>query len=571
MKLLFENNKYICQSRFEEKEIPKEAGFSWDKSGKYWWTSDPDKALILIQFADEDCKKVLEIWNEQKKVSIEASRAMDANIEIPLPQKINPRTGKPYELRPYQKAGIKYMLEFKNCLNGDDMGTGKTVMCMGCINVLKPNKILIISTKSSTYIWEEHLKSWLVEKIKIIRMTPDSPYAIMSYANAIIFNYDIIFKYIDAINSIDWDLIIIDEIHKIKSKKARRSYVIYGKRGNQKENIPEIKKLSAKRIIGLTGTLIVNKPHESFYILNYLMPDIFPNWYKFVSRYCNAHQGRFGMDITGASNLEEYQAKIRANGFIRREKKDVLTELPPKTREIITLQSNGNISLLKEEINLYDKYENIKMQLKNLDKNSLSYKQNLSQLKSEMMISFSEFSKIRHKTALAKVPAVIDYIKDMLEENDKIVVFAHHLDVIQGIQNAFKDCSVKLIGDMSVMERENSKERFYSDPDIKLFIGSIMACGEAISLQGSSLELFIEFDPRPGIMNQCEDRLHGILRGKMDENGNYIPLTIQHLILEGSIDVRIANILVEKQEIIDRATNWNESFDKSIYEEINNA
>jgi acyl-CoA reductase-like NAD-dependent aldehyde dehydrogenase len=47
---------------------------------------------------------------------------------------------------------------------------------------------------------------------------------------------------------------------------------------------------------------------------------------------------------------------------------------------------------------------------------------------------FNEMSKLRHDTAVVKVPAVIDFVRDAIEASGKVVLFAHHKDVVQAIR-----------------------------------------------------------------------------------------------------------------------------------------
>ena len=523
MKLLFENNKYICQSRFEEKEIPKEAGFSWDKTLKCWWTSDPDKALILIQFADENCKKQLEIWNEQKKISIEASRAMDADMDIPKPDGL--------DYFPFQKAGINYAMQHPNCIIADEMGLGKTIQAIGIINLNHPAKIIIVCPASLKLNWRNELQKWLTHKYRIAVINSGDPYGILSAAEILIFNYDILVKYIEAINQMEWDLAIFDESHKLKNPKSNRS-----KAGLS---------IKSKQRLFLTGTPILNRTVELFPILKSIDPQRWGNWYKYVSRYCNGHHNRWGMDVSGASNLEELQEKLRSTCMVRRLKKDVLTELPAKTRQIIALSPNGATSLIQKENQMYDKYEGLQSRIGQLNKEDSGYKQAVESLRNQIMVAFSEISKLRHQTALAKLPVAIEYIENALEETDKLVVFAHHHDVISGIKNKFPDISVCLTGEMNINDRQNSVDKFQNDEKVKLFIGSIQAAGVGITLTAASNVIFVELDWVPGNMSQAEDRSHRI--------GQIESVMIQHLVLDGSLDSKIAKILIEKQEIIDKA------------------
>jgi SWI/SNF-related matrix-associated actin-dependent regulator 1 of chromatin subfamily A len=213
--------------------------------------------------------------------------------------------------------------------------------------------------------------------------------------------------------------------------------------------------------------------------------------------------------------------------MIRRLKKDVLTELPDKTRQVVEISSQGYEKVLAKEQKRLSGYKD---QVKGL---SLG------------VTDFSEVARIRHETALAKVPAVVKHLKDLLEEQSKVVCFAWHRDVIEKINEAFKN-SVVVTGATPLKKRQEYIDRFQADSNCcNLFIGNIMAAGTGITLTASSCVVFAELDWVPGNIAQAEDRCHRV--GQSDN------VLVQHVVLERSIDAYIAKMLVQKQEVIDTA------------------
>ena len=209
--------------------------------------------------------------------------------------------------------------------------------------------------------------------------------------------------------------------------------------------------------------------------------------------------------------------------MIRRLKKDVYKELPNKLYQVIKLPLSSFSSLVAEEIAILKKYKQqynkVKAKYKKLQKQyqktkTVQTKEELSRLLQQMLsikrYAFSEISKVRHKTALAKIDHAIAHIENILENVDKLVVFAHHKDVIKALYNHFKDIAVKLTGEDKLEDREKVVKEFQNNPNIKLFIGSIQACGVGITLTASNTVLFVELDWTPANMRQAEDRVHRI-------------------------------------------------------------
>jgi len=87
-----------------------------------------------------------------------------------------------------------------------------------------------------------------------------------------------------------------------------------------------------KRLLLLSGTPILARPCELFNLLRMLRPDIFNNFFQFADRYCNPKETQYGMDYSGAANIRELHYLLENKIMVRRLKKDVLKELPPKIR-----------------------------------------------------------------------------------------------------------------------------------------------------------------------------------------------------------------------------------------------
>lgn len=157
-------------------------------------------------------------------------------------------------------------------------------------------------------------------------------------------------------------------------------------------------------------------------------------------------------------------------------------------------------------------------------------------------IAFIEMSEARHKVALAKLPHVIEHLKDALEEG-AVVCFAHHRDIIAALKAEFPD-AVTITGDTPLAARQEAVDAFQAGRT-NLFIGNIQAAGVGITLTRSAHVIFAELDWVPGNLTQAEDRTHRI--------GQTASVLVQHLVLEGSVDAIMARKIIAKQEVIAKA------------------
>lgn len=477
---------------------------------------------------------------EKRAATADASRAQDANIDIPIPEGL--------ALLPYQKAGVAYALDRVGTLIGDEMGLGKTVQAIAIANVTKAKRILVICPSSLRLNWQREIGRWQTLNLPTtvviagdeLDTTADGWYVI---------NYDIIDRYDAQTKTKLWDIIIIDECHYLKNPQAQRTRNILGYKNSKKNiNIPAIP--AAKKVL-LTGTPILNRPVELFTLINYLDPLRWNSWYSYAKRYCNAHSNGFGLEVKGAANLDELQARLRETVMVRRLKKDVLTELPAKVRQVVVLEPSSDVArdAIRREVDLYDSRQKdiqeaaYEAQRAEVEGDEQAYKDAVKRLRQAQGVLFTEVAKVRHEVAQAKIPDVIEHLKSC---GTKTVVFAHHKDVVAAIVNAVQDEGVvSVTGDTALQDRQDAVDRFQSDPGCKFFVGNIKAAGVGLTLTASSHVVFAELDWTPGNVTQAEDRCHRI--GQRDS------VFIEHIVLDGSLDARIAKMLVEKQRIIDLA------------------
>jgi len=363
---------------------------------------------------------------------------------------------------------------------------------------------------------------------------PDGPHVI-------IINYDILESWISQLDKMKFQCAIADEIHFCKNFKTIRAKATH----KVAKSIPHF--------LALSGTPILNRPAELITPLRILgvFNTLFGNWKSFVTKYCAAFQGRFGWDTTGASNLEELQDRLRSTIMVRRLKKDVLTELPAKRRQIIELPWNGAEQILEkerigwQEANHRLEELQIAAEIAKASDDPEVYREAVQALKREAVVAFSTMSKLRHDTAVAKIPQAIEHLKDAIEASGKVICFVHHHDVVDALKDHFGDQAVVLTGRTKNEDRQAAVDRFQNDPGCTLFIGSIQAAGVGITLTAASHVVFCELDWVPGNMCQAEDRAHRI--------GQQESVLIQHLVFDGSLDANMAKTLVHKQAIIEKA------------------
>jgi len=503
---------YLRGNTFDIKDELKSRGLKWGAEKKIWYTGN-EKIFndVLVEYKDqieidqESFDKYNDYVNKNKTLS--RAKEIEENIEIPLPPG--------YILYPFQKVGVKFLMTHKYALLADEMGLGKTVMAYSTINYLMNNKnivnnVLIICPKTAKSVWE-YEQRWLVSQS----------------LNIDIYNYDILEKFLDNINGKKYDIIIFDEAHYLKNNKAIRTKLskeIIKFQAAQNNNL---------NVWLLTGTPLMNRLKELYNLLKLIKHPIANNYDSFSDRYLILN--RWGAE-TGQKNLEELEGILRGTVMLRRQKRDVLPELPEKIIQIL-ISGNLDKESTEKELSAFSEYEKIENNIKTAMNPDV-----LRELTSKRNMIFEEMSKIRHADAIKKLPYVIEYIEDVLENKDKVVVFAHHHDVIDTIYEHFKDMSVKYTGEENEEERKRAISEFNTNHNIKLFIGSLRAASVSITLTIADTVIFVEMDWNVSVNKQAEDRLLRI--------GQKNSVSVIYTVMDNSIDKLILQKNFEKEKMI---------------------
>lgn len=348
--------------------------------------------------------------------------------------------------------------------------------------------------------------------------------------------YNISLFLLDYIKSLkNIDLLVLDEAHVIKNLQSATT-----------KNILKIRKY-CDRIVAMTGTPILNRPEEMWSIFTLLdYKHLFGGTKdNFLKTYCggvyNFRFNRMEADFSRVPDhiKNEFQLKLRTNFMIRRLKKDVLKDLPEKIRSIIPL--SVDTSFLRD----FKGIESITTNLTNLASNVNESNASTNILSGLKLTDVTEIAKIRYATGVSKVRECIDYINTYLEEDEPVIIFGHHKDVLERYKYNFPHASM-ITGDTPEPQRIKEVEKFQSGKT-NVFIGNFVAAGVGITLTRSSHVFFVEMDFVPANMIQAEDRANRI--------GQKFPVTVHYLVAENTPDIFIAETIIRKMKIIDRLLN----------------
>lgn len=475
----------------------------------------PDPIIIAEQ--------VQEFTEEEWEDPIESQKKLIADTQIDPERLMIPG------LRPYQVDFVKYMIAKKGrAFLGDSMGAGKTISALAWLVYSDAYPALIVVNAPTKLQWYQQYRDWLKKTpgadYRCQILSGQKPYKLDPNVSCII-NWDILHHWKDALAQFGFKYLVGDEVQAIGNPESKRAIAFR----MLSKVIPEC--------VCMSGTPARSKPAQFWTVLNIMMPAEFPNYYKYLYRYCEPKSTPWGMQFNGASHVQELHYKM-SQCLLRRTKEEVMKWLPPKTMEVVPLEIDKTLE---------NEYR---------DQEAEIYKEGTSDLHQRVADLM--------RTAYAlKEKSLLRWVEDFLDSGNKLLLFAWHRDVVDLLVDSLKKYHpVKIYGGISVSAREDAKTTFIQDDKCRIMVANIQAGGVGIDgLQKVCNHVaFAEFSHTPLDHRQAEDRLH---RGGQD-----LPVTSYYLIAPGTVDDDSVEVLDDRAQMLDNALDGHRTADVNLIGEI---
>jgi SWI/SNF-related matrix-associated actin-dependent regulator 1 of chromatin subfamily A len=402
------------------------------------------------------------------------------------------------KLYPHQEQAKQFLLAQKRAILADQPRVGKTLPTTAA--ALENLPALIVCPAIAKTVWEAAFN----------KLAPDVSVRVISGRNdamkttsdkVVVVNYDLLQYF----NNAGFQTLVLDECHRLANPKAHRT----------KAAMLLMKQID--RVYALSGTLVPNKPAELWPILHGL--GIYRGgWFDFVYRYAKAWNPPWGgLDVSGASNIPELKELVRPH-MLRRKKEDIFMNYKEPQVSLITF----DLAVDKRE--------------QEFDADALMANPNA-------LLAFEGLSEIMREAGIKKAPLAADFIDDLLRAGEPVVVFAHHKEVVNILEDELRiHKPVKVVGDTPKAQRQKNIDAFQAGKT-KCFIGNIGSCGEGIDLSVADTIVFVEPTWQTSALEQASSRVENITK-----NGTK-PL-IYLLTVRASLDHNILKRVIEKQNII---------------------
>jgi len=456
-------------------------------------------------------------------------------------------------LYPYQREDVGWMKEHPRCLNGNFLGAGKTIEALALVESYDLQHVLVICPKSLINEWFWQVETWLDGDALTPLETSQYDHRLagldLKGPRVVIANYDLLAnpKCWSALRSVKWDLIIFDEAHRLKNHKAKRTRNAY------------LLTPYAQRVLLMTGTPIQNSPADLFPLFHIMNPAKYHNYHWWVNTFCVMEEEEIwlkGSDgkprprlikriVPGKTNHTIELNQLLHMYMIRREKHEVLKDLPPKVYRTIPVslghERSQYLQMQEEYFALLDNGELI------TSPKAAAQMMRLRQICCDPYLLSTNGD--RPSSTTNKTQALLDLLEDT--DDQKMVVYTYFEQYVRILSQELTKAGINHVivtGKEKGTQRTIAQQQFQNDPTVRVMLGTIGALQEGLTLTEAKMVVFADRWFNPSVNEQCEDRVYGRVNKGLDQKESTL---IIDLFNEGTIEEHVHAIIWCIQQMTD--------------------
>ena len=437
-------------------------------------------------------------------------------------------------LHPYQQKGFEWLIQLRQLGMGgilaDEMGLGKTVQTIAAIRHSVENErerlpSIIVMPTSLLYNWQSEFRRFAPDvKVQIVsgsrskRQLLLEDFAGSGAPDVLLTSYPLIRQDIDLLREIPFRYAVLDEAQFIKNTLSLSARAA--------------KRLQAQTRLALSGTPMENNVAELFSLFDFVLPGYLPKAREFLRRY------------DGGRNAEDLMARIRPF-LMRRLKKDVMAQLPPKIESLIPVTMPGD----------QRKVYNAVLAQKRLRIEGLMEHSQLSFGRAQVLQALMELRQICCHPSLVlphytgesgKLTLLMDILPEALLDGHRVLIFSQFTQMLKILRRSLNQEGIQTLyldGDTKPEERQELTERFNAG-GAPVFLISLKAGGTGLNLTGA--DTVIHFDPwwNPSSEDQAADRAHRL--------GQEKPVQVLRLVMQGSVEEQVLQMSRSKRRLFEK-------------------
>jgi hypothetical protein len=471
-----------------------------------------------------DAEELIQTRLVQERLRVEADKVRTCVEHHPLRSSLLKT-----ELLPYQLDGIAFAVGAGRAVLADDMGLGKTIQGIGVAELLAQwaeiSRVLVVCPASLKSQWRTEIARFSHRPASLV--IGDASARSAQYAQGEFFticNYEQILRDVSIVETVNWDLIILDEGQRIKNWETKTSQII--------------RSLNSTFRLVLSGTPLENHLGELFTVTQFVDESLLGPAHQFFHRHRVVDENG---KVIGYRRLDELRESLRPV-LLRRTRGQVARQLPERTDELVRIRPTA------EQLEIHDSQLRV-----------------VAQIVRKKFLTEMDLLRLRRALAIARMSADSTFLVDQTEPeysskldrlaellcdlsedpSTKIVIFSEWrrmLDRITLILERLELDFVRLDGQVPQRQRPGLVSRFQNDPDCRVIMMT-NAGSTGLNLQSANVVINVDLPWNPAVLEQRIARAHRM--------GQQNPVHVYKLVTENTIEERLLDALDAKQDLAD--------------------
>jgi superfamily II DNA or RNA helicase len=454
--------------------------------------------------------------------------------ELSVPERVTPSPHLAATLRSYQHDGLDWLAFLhRNQLGGilaDDMGLGKTVQTLALfLHVLDRDpdaRFLVVAPTSVVENWHR----------EAARFAPDVPVATIAStaarrgqdlaatigdARIVVTSYALFRLEYDDYASIGWELLVLDEAQFVKNHRGKTYQCV--------------RRLPATMKLAITGTPLENSVMDLWALLSITAPGLYPDPRRFTEVYRRPIES--GRSPETLATLRRRIAPLMR----RRTKGEVLTELPPKTEQVVDVElSPRHMRLYQSQ--LQRQRQKVLGLVGDVDKHRFEILKSLTVLR-QLSLDPVLIDQAHDGIGSAKLDRLVEDLTQVVAEGHRALVFSQFTRYLARVKARLDDAGIGYSYlDGRTRKRNQAIERF-TDGDVPVFVISLKAGGFGLNLTQADYCFILDPWWNPATETQAVDRTHRI--------GQRNAVMVYRYVATGTIEEKVMELKARKSALFD--------------------
>jgi superfamily II DNA or RNA helicase len=422
-------------------------------------------------------------------------------------------------LRPYQKSGVDWLAFSRDtglgCVLADDMGLGKTLQALCAVK----GKTLVVAPTSVVWNWAEEIKKFRPDLSVALYHGPRRK--LDDDVDVTLTSYPLLRNDADELSAVVWDTVVLDESQTIKNPDSQVARAAYRLRAGWK--------------LTLSGTPVENRLDELWSQIHFTNPGLLGGRTDFQDRYATPISAG---DAGAAERLRE-----RIKPFVlRRLKRDVAPELPPRTDTVMHVELDDNERTLYDAIRAATQREILAL----LESGGGVMAALEALLRLRQASCHSGLLPGQSAEGSSKVTRLLTALEDAASDGHKALVFSQWTSLLDLIEPHLEAAGIRFARlDGTTRDRQGVVAEFQDPNGPPVMLISLKAGGTGLNLTAADHVFLVDPWWNPAVEDQAADRAHRIGQDK--------PVMVYRLVARDTVEERILSLQDKKRALANAA------------------